>query len=61
MIRAASTFAEWEERAQIPVREPVYLPARPELLSWKQASMIGTKVTLRILVYFCTLSLWRLS
>ena len=61
MIRPASTFSEWEERARVPVREPVYLPARPKLLSWKRASTIGTKVTFRILVYFCTLSLWRLS
>lgn len=55
MIRAASTFAEWEERARVPAREPVYLPERQQLRFWNLVG-IGTKVIFRIVVLLSRLS-----
>lgn len=52
----ARTFAEWEARARVPERVPVYI-GRPTLRLWN----IGTFVICRFAVLLSTLSFWRPS
>jgi len=56
MIRPASTFAEWEERARMPVREPVYLPARRNAQLWNLCTFC-LKVLFGVLMNLATLSI----